>query len=176
LSAHFDRGGTLTTSSDTTLEIAARAPVNAVASATLTLPFELRCRSRLRARLDDGREAALFLPRGDVLRGGDRLLAEDGTVIEVRAAPELCSVARTGDALRLARACYHLGNRHVALQIGRDWVRYLHDHVLDEMVSALDLDVHEEWAPFEPEAGAYPSAAHGHGPAHADHPSHAHAH
>jgi urease accessory protein len=159
-------------SSETLLQITTRAAAPAPASAALTLPFELRCRSRLRAALDDGREVALFLTRGEVLRGGDCLLADDGTVVEVRAAPERCSVARTRDPLLLARACYHLGNRHIALQVAHGWLRYLHDHVLDEMVIALELDVSEELAPFEPEAGAYPGASHAHEPAHA----HGHAH
>jgi urease accessory protein len=86
--------------------------------ATLTLPFELRQKSRLRARLDDGREVALILPRGTVLRYGDRLRAEQGLVIAVQAAPEAVSTAFTRDPQRLARACYHLGNRHVPIQIG----------------------------------------------------------
>jgi urease accessory protein len=117
---------------------------------------------------------ALFLPRGEILRGGDALLAEDGTVIEVRAAPELCSVARTRDAHLLARACYHLGNRHIALQVGPGWLRYLHDHVLDEMVAALGLEVTEDCVPFEPEAGAYPGASHGHEPSSVHGQAHAH--
>lgn len=161
-------------SSETLLQITSRAAATVPDAATLTLPFELRCRSRLRATLDDGRGVALFLPRGEILRDGDALFVEDGTVIEVRAAPELCSVAQTRDVLLQARACYHLGNRHVALQVGPGWLRYLHDHVLDEMVAAMGLDVTNELVPFEPEAGAYPGASHGHEPA--SPLGHAHAH
>ena len=130
---------------------------------TLTLPFDLRQRSRLRARLDDGTEVGLFLPRGQVLRHGDRLRADDGLLIEVRAAEEAVSTAEAPDPVLLARAAYHLGNRHVALQVGAGWLRYVHDHVLDTMVRALGLDVRCEQAPFEPEAGAY---QHGHGGSH----------
>lgn len=130
-------------------------PPAAAVGGTLTLPFEQRQKSRLHAVLDDGTEVGLFLPRGSVLRGGDCLQAEDGLMIEVRAAAEPVSTARAEDPLLLARACYHLGNRHVALQIGRGWLRYLHDHVLDGMVVALGLSVCFEEAPFEPEAGAY---------------------
>src|SRR6187549_3489761 len=83
----------------------------------LTLPFELRQRSRLRCLLDNGEEAGLILERGTVLRGGDRLQAEDGRVIVVLAAPEQLSVIGNDDPLLLARAAYHLGNRHVAVQI-----------------------------------------------------------
>jgi len=128
----------------------------------LSLPFELRRRSRLRARLDSGEEVGLFLPRGTALREGDLLQADDGRVVRVRAAPETVSCARAPDPVCLARASYHLGNRHVALQIGADGVRYLHDHVLDEMVRALGLTVTVEQAPFEPEAGAYGGHAHVH--------------
>jgi urease accessory protein len=122
---------------------------------TLTLPFELRQKSRLRVSLDDGREAAVILPRGRVLRSGDCLRAEDGSVIRIQAAEESVSTASSADPLLLARVCYHLGNRHVALQVGPGWCRYLHDHVLDEMVIGLGMDVREEKAPFEPESGAY---------------------
>jgi urease accessory protein len=66
---------------------------------------------------------------------------------------------RTADLRWLARAAYHLGNRHVALQIGEGWLRYKHDHVLDEMLHGLGLKVAVEQAPFEPEAGAYHSGA-----------------
>lgn len=146
------------------LQVTERVEGEAEPQATLTLPFEQRQKSRLRTHLDDGTEIALMLPRGTVLRDGDRLRAEDGLVIAVRAAPEQVSTAFSRDPLLLARACYHLGNRHVALQIGDTWVRYLHDHVLDAMVESLGLKVFFETAPFEPEAGAY--HAHPHQDAH----------
>jgi urease accessory protein len=130
------------------------------ANAQLTLPFELRSKSRLRTVLSTGEEAGVVLERGSVLRGGDLLLADDGRVIEIVAAAEQVSTVRASDAWSLARAAYHLGNRHVALQVGPDWLRYLHDHVLDEMVRGLGFTVILEEAPFEPEAGAY--GAHGH--------------
>jgi len=123
--------------------------------ATLTLPFDARQKSRLRARLDNGTEVGLMLPRGTILRGGDQLKAENGTVIRVQAANETVSTVRVSDARLFARACYHLGNRHVPLQIGEGWLRYQHDHVLDDMLTGLGLQVTCEQAPFEPEAGAY---------------------
>lgn len=132
------------------------------ATATLCLPFDLRQRSRLRARLEDGRDVGLFLPRGYVLRDGDCLRADDDTVIAVRAAPQRVSTAYAETPLVLGRACYHLGNRHVPLQIGPNWVRYECDHVLDEMVLGLGLAVTSELAPFEPESGAYEGARHAH--------------
>lgn len=139
----------------TLLEIQERLDGPAQADASLALPFEVRQKSRFRAALADGTEVGVFLPRGSLLRGGDLLRAGDGRVVRVQAAPEYVSSAATRDLLLLARACYHLGNRHVPLQIGDGWVRYLHDHVLDAMVAALGLEVRQEWAPFEPEAGAY---------------------
>jgi urease accessory protein len=132
------------------------------AHATLTLSFEQRQKSRLRVTLDNGEEAGLSLPRGTVLRSGDQLRAGDGRVIEVCAASEPVTTASTRDNHLLARAAYHLGNRHVALQIGEGWVRYLADHVLDAMVGGLGLGIVHEERPFEPEIGAYPSSSHDH--------------
>ena len=129
---------------------------------TLKLPFELRQKSRLKTSLQDGREVGLMLNRGELLRSGDCLRAEDGSIIQVEAAPETVSTASHPDTLVLARACYHLGNRHVALQIGAGWLRYLHDHVLDDMIRQMGLEVVVEQAPFEPEAGAYQQATGGH--------------
>lgn len=129
---------------------------------TLTLPYELRQKSRLRASLDNGTDIGLMLPRGTILRGGDYIQAEDGTTIKVMAADELVSIAYTEDKTLFARACYHLGNRHVPLQIGGGWLRYLHDHVLDDMLAGLGVEVSTEQAPFEPEAGAYGGGHHHH--------------
>jgi urease accessory protein len=126
----------------------------------LELPFQLRSKSRLRTALDNGEEVGLFLERGSVLRGGELLLAGDGRVVEVVAADETVSSVRAENPWQLARAAYHLGNRHVALQVGPGWLRYLHDHVLDELVRGLGLSVHVEDAPFEPEAGAYGHGSH----------------
>lgn len=144
------------------LEITERLAEPAAAATTLTLPFELRQKSRLRARLDSGEEVGLFLPRGTVLRHGDLLRAASGLIVRIEAAPETVSTARTDDPLRLARACYHMGNRHLPLQIGAGWLRYRHDPVLDKMVRELGLTVVCEQAPFEPEAGAYAGHRHSH--------------
>jgi urease accessory protein len=135
-------------------------PPPATGQGVLTMRFEDRRRSRMRARLDDGREAALLLPRGTVLRDGDRLRDPDaGEVVTVRAAAQTLSRARTGDGLLLARAAYHLGNRHIPVQVGPGWLAYEHDHVLDHMVEELGLAVDTHVAPFEPEAGGYRHAA-----------------
>ncbi len=145
---------------------------NSPADGRLTLPIEQRVRSRLRIKLDDGRDAGLFLPRGTLLRGGDRLGSEEGLVVEIVAAAETVSTVRCDDPTLLARAAYHLGNRHVPLQVEKGWLRYQHDHVLDDMLRQMGLEVIVEEAPFEPEAGAYQQAAHSHHHAH----SHSHQH
>ena len=143
------------------------------ASVTLTLTYDQRCKSRQRLRLDDDSEAALLLERGTVLADGALLVADDGTVIAVKAAPESLSVVRTEDPLALARAAYHLGNRHVPLQIRGGELSYQHDHVLDDMVRSLGLSVSTVKAPFQPEGGAY-GRGHGHG--HGSHSDHDHDH
>lgn len=125
------------------------------ATDVLELAFDARCKSRLRVRLASGEECGLFLERGTVLRGGDRLLATDGRVVGVVAAPEKLMEAVSGDPLGIARAAYHLGNRHVAVHLMPGRLRFVADHVLGEMVRGLGLDVREIDAPFEPEGGAY---------------------
>ena len=131
-------------------------------SATLSLPINSRVKSRIKVTLDDGREAGLFLPRGKILRNGDLVVSEEGLVVEIKAAPELVSTVSSDNPHALAVASYHLGNRHVPLQVEATWLRYLHDHVLDDMVKGLGLSVKTETAPFEPAAGAYQSSANGH--------------
>jgi urease accessory protein len=140
--------------------------------AELVLPFELRSRSRLRARLVSGEEVGLLLPRGTVLRGGDRLRGDDARVVRVLAEPEPVYRVECHTAEELARCAYHLGNRHTAVQIlgassGHHALRILADPVLAEMLERLHAHVTAERAPFEPETGAYgghPPGDHAHGP------------
>lgn len=132
------------------------------ADATLTIPYEQRQRSRFRTRLGSGEEVGVILERGSILRGGDRLGSSDGFVVCIQAAQEKVSTVHGSNMQELARVAYHLGNRHVALQIGSNWVRYLNDHVLDEMVEQSGLCVVVEQAAFEPEAGAYMGHQHRH--------------
>ncbi|MGO2342256.1 urease accessory protein UreE [Vibrio litoralis] len=139
----------------------------------LSLPINSRIKSRLKVSLEDGRDAGLFLPRGNILRGGQFLQSECGLLIEVTAAPETVSSVYCDDALLLNRVTYHLGNRHVPLQIADGWVRYQHDHVLDDMVVGLGAKVTVEQAEFEPEDGAYGGRSGGHH--HHDH-EHDHSH
>lgn len=151
-----------------TEKLDSRSNIAALTSATLSLPIEMRVRSRAKVLLDDGREAGLFLPRGQLLRGGDILKSEDGIYIKVIAAPETVSTATTDNPLALMKAAYHLGNRHVPLQIEQDFLRYRHDHILDAMLEQMGLIVIVSQQPFEPEAGAYQQTGHSH--------SHEHSH
>jgi len=145
------------------------------ATDTLELDFSARSKSRQRVRLASGAEAALLLPRGSVLRGGQGLRGDDGRIVRVVSAPEALLEARCADAPALARAAYHLGNRHVAVEIGAGFLRIQADHVLEQMLRGLGVEVHALHAPFEPEAGAYAHGGHTHSHEHA-HGGHAHGH
>ncbi|WP_106418171.1 urease accessory protein UreE [Salinicola tamaricis] len=152
-----------------------------VADDSVTLPFELRCRGRLKATSDGGRELGLFLDRGPVLRHGALLRAESGEVIAVRAADEPVVTARVEGTLALARLCYHLGNRHVQLALGAEgecgWVRFPPDHVLEALATRLGATLERHRAPFDPESGAYAEGhAHGHSHGHGHDHGHGHTH
>ena len=139
---------------------------------TLTLPYEVRQKSRFKAALDSGDDIGVILPRGTVLKDGDLLGNATNDYVRVIAAMESVSIVETKDAALFARVCYHLGNRHVPLQIAPQatqlWARYLHDHVLDDMVVSLGATIRYDQTPFEPEVGAYHQHAHGQ--------SHSHSH
>ena len=128
----------------------------------LKLPFESRQKSRLKTKLVSGEEVGLMLPRGEILRGGDLVAAADGRVIEVIAEPEKLLHVECGTPAELAKAAYHLGNRHVPVQVGEGFLRLAADHVLEEMLKKLSAKVSEIEAPFEPEAGAYAGGHHQH--------------
>lgn len=128
----------------------------------IELPYDLRKKSRLKAQSVCGKEIGLILPRGHILRHGTYLKNDEGDVAVILAASETVSTVKTNDAVVLAKAAYHLGNRHVPLQVGEGWLRYQHDHVLDDMVVGLGLTVTVEQAEFEPEDGAYAHGGHHH--------------
>ncbi len=128
----------------------------------LSLPFELRQKSRLRTKLASGEEAGLFLEHGSILRGGDCLRANDGRIVLVVAADEELMEAKCVTPFQLVRAAYHLGNRHVPVQIGDGWLRFQADDVLAQMLRGLNATVSRVSAPFEPEAGAYAGGHHHH--------------
>ncbi len=127
---------------------------------SLTIPFDTRQKSRFAATTDKGKQVGLFLNRGHVLRSGEIVTGEAGYRVAIRSAAEAVSVLRSDDALLFAKACYHLGNRHVPLQILDSELRYLEDHVLDHMLAHLGVKVSHEVLPFEPESGAYHSHEH----------------
>ncbi len=121
----------------------------------LELPFDSRQKTRLRTRLASGEEAALMLPRGEMLRGGDLVVASDGRVVEVVAAAERLVHVECASATELARCAYHLGNRHVLVEVGKGFLRLAEDLVLEKMLAGLGAKLTHVTAPFEPEAGAY---------------------
>jgi urease accessory protein len=147
-------------------------------ASSVELDWDLRQKSRFDATDSAGRHLGVFLARGSVLRGGDVLVAEDGSLVRVIAAAQpvlrVTACAEHGSALDLPRAAYHLGNRHVALEVRADHLQLEPDPVLADMLRSMHLIVHEVQAPFEPEGGAYASAqAHGHAHDHAhDHAGH----
>jgi urease accessory protein len=143
-------------------------------AATVELDWDVRQKSRFDAVDSGARALGVFLPRGSVVRGGDVLVAEDGSLVAVKAAPQPVLVVRPcadhGSAFDLVRAAYHLGNRHVALELKPDHLKLEPDHVLAELLRAMHLEVEETSAPFEPEGGAYAQhAGHAHGHDHAHH-------
>jgi urease accessory protein len=137
------------------LIIQARAAGRDHFEAELVLPYDLRQKCRLRTQSTEGEEVGLFLPRGEVLRDGDVLQAQDGRRVRVTAKPEKVLQIECADPLQLTRIAYHLGNRHVALQVGEGWLRIADDYVLRQMAEGLGGTVVEMEAPFEPEPGAY---------------------
>ena len=138
----------------------ARAAYAIKIAARLALTFDARQKTRLRAALDNAEPVALLLPRGETLRGGDLLVASDGRVIELIALPEAVVRVACDTPRELARAAYHLGNRHIPVEVGEGWLRIAEDHVLEQMLLGLGASLTREQAPFEPEAGAY--GGHGH--------------
>jgi urease accessory protein len=144
-------------------------------ASTVELDWDVRQKSRFEACDSAGRQIGVFLPRGTVLRGGDVLVAEDGSLIKVIAAPQnvlrITPCSAHGASFDLIRAAYHLGNRHVPIELKPDHLKIEPDHVLADMLRAMHLTVAEVNEAFEPESGAYASGGHGHGHNH-DH-SHA---
>jgi urease accessory protein len=142
---------------------------------TVVLEFDDRHRRRLAMTGTRGLEFLLDLPETVALRGGDALLLEDGRLIEVVAAPEPLIELRGVDPRQMVRLAWHLGNRHLPVQIAGKHLRIRRDHVIEEMVKGLGASVIEIEAPFDPEGGAYVSAGHHHQHSH-DHDHHGHDH
>jgi urease accessory protein len=159
------------------------APVLLKRAATLELDWDVRQKSRFDATDSHGRQLGVFLPRGTVARGGDVLVAEDGSLIRVIAAPQavlrIAHCTDHGTPFDLIRAAYHLGNRHVPIELKPDHLKIEPDHVLADLLRAMHLIVHAVNEPFEPESGAYSSGGHSHvshssRSGHAAHDAHTH--
>jgi len=148
-------------------------------AASVELDWDLRQKSRFEATDSSGRRLGVFLPRGSQVRGGDVLVAEDGSLVLVKAAPQPVLVVRAcaehGTPFDLLRAAYHLGNRHVPLELQPDHLKLEPDHVLAEMLRGQHLVVSEAAEAFEPEGGAY-GGGHGHSHGHGHGHDHSHGH
>ena len=146
------------------------APVLVKRATTIELDWDVRQKSRFAATDSAGRELGIFLPRGTLVRGGDVLVAEDGSMVRVIAAPQpvlvITHCTQHGTPFDLTRAAYHLGNRHVPIELQPDHLKIEPDHVLADMLRAMHLTVVPAREPFEPEGGAYGAAGAGHGHAH----------
>ena len=154
-------------------------------AACITLDWDTRCKSRFDATDSTGRALGVFLPRGTVVRGGDVLVAEDGSLVRVEAAPQtvlrITACVDHGSPFDLMRAAYHLGNRHVPIELRPDHLKIEPDHVLAELLRSMHMTVTEVQEPFEPEGGAYGDNAmlghdHGHGHSHGHAHDHVHSH
>ena len=147
-------------------------------AATVALDWDVRQKSRFDATDSTGRVIGVFLPRGTLVRGGDVLVLEDGSLVRVQAAPQdvlrIAACAEHGSPFDLTRAAYHLGNRHVPIELQPDHLKIEPDHVLADMLRAMHMTVVAVQEAFEPEGGAYSSQGHTHG-AHR-HGEHSHTH
>ena len=155
------------------------APVLVKRGSTVELDWDVRQKSRFDATDSLGRALGVFLPRGTVVRGGDVLLAEDGSLVMVKAAAQPVLVVRHcsehGTPFDLMRAAYHLGNRHVQMELQSDHLKLEPDHVLAAMLRKMHLIVQDQTAAFEPEAGAYATGGHSQ-EAHESDAGHGHGH
>ena len=142
------------------------APVLIKRASTIELDWDTRQKSRFDGIDSLGRQLGVFLPRGTLIRGGDVLLAEDGSMVKVIAAPQvvlrITACTAHGSPFDLTRAAYHLGNRHVPIELKPDHLKIEPDHVLADLLRAMHLIVNEVSEAFEPEGGAYSSAGHSH--------------
>ena len=154
------------------------APVLLKRATSITLDWDVRQKSRFECTDSAGRQVGVFLQRGQVVRGGDVLVGEDGSLLKVQAAPQavlrITHCTAHGTPFDLTRAAYHLGNRHVPIELQADHLKIEPDHVLADMLRAMHLIVHEVQDSFEPENGAY--GEHGGGHVHGHGESHAHGH
>jgi urease accessory protein len=156
------------------------APVLLKRAASVELDWDVRQKSRFDATDSAGRHLGVFLPRGTLVRGGDVLVAADGSLVRVIAAPQpvlrITPCPHHGSPFDLVRAAYHLGNRHVQIELKSDHLKIEPDHVLADMLRAMHLIVNAAEEGFEPEGGAYAAGGHGHSHPHSHGHDHDHDH
>ena len=156
------------------------APVLLKRAATVSLDWDVRQKSRFDATDNTGRSFGVFLPRGTLVRGGDVLVLEDGALVRVQAAAQdvlrITACAQHGSPFDLTRAAYHLGNRHVPIELQPDHLKIEPDHVLADMLRAMHMTVVPVQEAFEPEGGAYGGHGHSHSHLHGHSHSHSHSH
>ena len=144
------------------------APVLVKRAWTIELGWDVRQKSRFDATDSPGRQLGIFLQRGTLVRGGDVLVAEDGSMIKVIAAPQavlrIAACTSHGSAFDLTRAAHHLGNRHVPLELRPDHLKIEPDHELADLLRSMHSIVNEVNEAFEPEGGAYQTGGHLHAP------------
>ncbi len=144
---------------------------------TVSLDWDVRQKSRFQTKDSNGRVLSVFLQRGHVVRGGDVLVADDGSLVKVQAAPQtllrITACTAHGTPFDLTRAAYHLGNRHVPIELQPDHLKIEPDSVLADMLRSMHLIVNTVEEAFEPEGGAY-STHHGHHHEHANEQPHVH--
>ena len=146
---------------------------------SVSLDWDVRQKSRFQVEDSSGRVLSVFLQRGHVVRGGDVLVADDGSLIRIEAAPQallrITTCPQHGTPFDLIRAAYHLGNRHVPIERKPDHLQIEPDAVLADMLRSMHLIVNKVDAAFEPEGGAYGAHHGGSGHSHDDGHDHAHA-
>jgi urease accessory protein len=156
------------------------APVLLKRATSITLDWDVRQKSRFESTDSAGRQVGVFLQRGQVVRGGDVLVGEDGSLLNVLAAPQavlrITHCTAHGTPFDLTRAAYHLGNRHVPIELQADHLKIEPDHVLADMLRSMHLIVNEVSESFEPENGAYGEHGGGHHHGHDHDHDHAHDH
>lgn len=158
-------------------EVIARGDWSGVAADTVVLDFEDRHRRRITMEAVGGLAFLLDLAETVALRTGDAVKLEDGRLVEIVGASEPLSEVRAENPEHLLRLAWHLGNRHLPVQIANGRLRIRRDHVIEAMIEGLGGKTRAIEAAFDPEGGAYLQGSHAHhGHAHRDHAHHGHEH
>ncbi len=136
---------------------------------SITLDADERHRRRVVLTGERGTKFLLDLPQATALRDGDGLLLDDGAIVRIVGRPEPLIEIAAADSHELARVAWHIGNRHIDVQIVGERLRIRRDHVIEDMLRGLGARLTPVQAPFDPERGAYDHHGHDHGGHHHDH-------